>query len=212
VGIEIELKNITIKEILKDFNLNINPKERLVITGESGSGKTTILRLIAGFIAPDSGQVIIGGEVVSESSRVLVEPHNRGINMVFQDLALWSHMSVEQNIGFGLKVQKKSKREIVDRVDEMLEMVGLVGYNKRAIQTLSGGEQQRVALARALATRPKILLMDEPLSSLDSKRSEELRGEIVRLQEQLGFTLVYVTHSVRDVEVIGSRCFTLNCI
>ena len=170
------------------------------------------MRLIAGFIALDSGQVIIGGEVVSESDRVLVEPHNRGINMVFQDLALWSHMSVEQNIGFGLKVQKKSKREIVDRVDEMLEMVGLVGYNKRAIQTLSGGEQQRVALARALATRPKILLMDEPLSSLDSKRSEELRGEIVRLQEQLGFTLVYVTHSVRDVEVIGSRCFTLNCI
>jgi len=212
VGIEIELKNITIKEILKDFNLNINPKERLVITGESGSGKTTILRLIAGFIAPDSGQVIIGGEVVSESNRVLVEPHNRGINMVFQDLALWSHMSVEQNISFGLRVQKKSKREIVDRVDEMLEMVGLVGYNKRAIQTLSGGEQQRVALARALATQPKILLMDEPLSSLDGKRSEELRGEIVRLQEQLGFTLVYVTHSVRDVEVIGSRCFTLNCI
>ena len=120
MGIEIELKNITIKEILKDFNLNINPKERLVITGESGSGKTTILRLIAGFIAPDSGQVIIGGEVVSESDRVLVEPHNRGINMVFQDLALWSHMSVEQNIGFGLKVQKKSKREIVDREDEML--------------------------------------------------------------------------------------------
>lgn len=205
----IELKNITLhqdkKAIFKDFSLHIAPGERLVILGESGSGKTTILRLIAGLISPDSGEVIINKRLATKDNHILLQPHQRDISMVFQDLALWPHLSVGENIEFGLKINKMPKKGRIDKVKTMLKMVGLEGYENRHIDTLSGGESQRTALARALALSPRILLLDEPLSSLDSKRNKALQKEIVRLQKALGFTLVYVTHNQKEAEEIGNR-------
>jgi len=209
----IKLKNISMiqnqKKILDNFTLEIKNKERLVILGESGSGKTTILRLIAGFIAPDKGEIMIENHIVSKNKEIVVEPQRRDISMVFQDLALWSHMSVGENIAFALKINGMSKEESMLKVKEMLYLVSLVGYEKRHIDALSGGERQRVALARALARSPKILLMDEPLSSLDSNRNKILRKEIVNLQEKLGFTLVYVTHNHEEAKEIGTRLLWL---
>jgi ABC-type sugar transport system ATPase subunit len=209
----IELKNITLirdnRSIFKAFNLTISNKERLVIMGESGSGKSTLLRLIAGFITPSHGEIMIDNKRVTHHTHIEVEPHQRDIGMIFQDLALWPHLSVSGNIAFGLKIQKTSKSEQKHKVAEMLHLVGLEGYEDRAIDSLSGGEQQRVALARALVLSPKILLMDEPLSSLDIKRNKILRQEIVRLQEKLGFTLVYVTHNQEEAQAIGTNILNL---
>ncbi len=205
----IALENITLlyegREVLKDFSLNIPPKERLVILGASGSGKTTLLRLIAGFVAPAKGEITINGSIVAKEGKILIPPHKRAIGMVFQDLALWPHMNVEENIAFGLKVHKVPRKTRKEKVLEMLRLVGLEGYEKRRIDQLSGGQQQRVAFARALALSPKVLLMDEPLSSLDPELNRRLRKEIVRLQEVLGFTLVYVTHSEEEAKEIGER-------
>jgi len=205
----IALENISFiqeeRMILNGLHLEVGDRERLVILGASGSGKTTLLRMIAGFITPDEGIVRIDGEVVSQKGKIVVPPRKRGLNMVFQDLALWSHMDVYENIAFGLKMQGVTKKERQNEVTNMLETVHLKGYEKRRIDTLSGGEKQRVALARALVTKPKILLMDEPLSSLDSKLNQELRRELVRLQEHFGFTLVYVTHSETEAREIATR-------
>ena len=129
--------------------------------------------------------------------------------MLFQDLALWPHLSVGENIAFGMKIEKVAKALRQEKVEEMLEMVGLQGFSHRKIDTLSGGEQQRITLARALVRTPKIMLMDEPLSSLDALRNKNLRGEIVRLQEQMGFTLVYVTHNQEEAKEIGTRVMSL---
>jgi len=209
----IELKDITLirdnRFIFEAFNLTISNKERLVIMGESGSGKSTLLRLIAGFITPSHGEITINNKSVTHNTRIEVEPHQRDIGMIFQDLALWPHLSVSGNIAFGLKIQKTSKSEQKHKVTEMLHLVGLDGYEDRVIDSLSGGEQQRVALARALVLSPKILLMDEPLSSLDIKRNKILRQEIVRLQEKLGFTLVYVTHNQEEAQAIGTNILNL---
>ena len=205
----VALENITLlyegKDVLKDFSLNIPSKERLVILGASGSGKTTLLRLIAGFIAPAKGKITIDGNIVAKEGKILIPPHKRAIGMVFQDLALWPHMNVKENIAFGLKVHKVPRKTRKEKVLEMLRLIGLEGYEKRRIDQLSGGQQQRVALARALALSPKVLLMDEPLSSLDPELNRRLRKEIVRLHEMLGFTLVYVTHSAEEAEEIGER-------
>ncbi len=210
----VELHEVTLcygdKIVLEDLNLNVTKGERLVILGASGSGKSSLLRLIAGFIAPDSGEVLIGGRVVSRAGEILVPPHRRDVAMVFQDLALWGHMNVEENIGFGLKMRGVSKKERIQRVEAMLKTVGLEGYGKRRIDLLSGGEQQRVALARALILSPKVLLMDEPLSSLDRKLNQKLRGEILRLHEVFGFTLLYVTHNEEEAEEIGERTISMN--
>jgi len=210
----IALENITLlyegRDVLKDFSLIIPPKERLVILGTSGIGKTTLLRLIAGFVAPVKGEITIDGSIVAKEGKILIPPHKRAIGMVFQDLALWPHMNVEENIAFGLKVHKVPRKTRKGKVREMLRLVGLEGYEKRRIDQLSGGQQQRVALARALALSPKVLLMDEPLSSLDPELNRRLRKEIIRLHEMLGFTLVYVTHSVEEAEEIGEREIVLN--
>jgi len=205
----IALKHITIiqnnKNVLDDFSLDIQTKERVVLLGESGSGKTTILRLIAGFIAPNKGEISINNNIVAKDGHIFVEPQERAISMVFQDLALWPHMSVGENIAFALKIHGISKQERMLKVKEMLQLVGLSNYENRHVDALSGGERQRVALARALAPSPNILLMDEPLSSLDTKRNEILRQEIVKLQEKIGFTLVYVTHNQAEAKEIGTR-------
>ena len=166
----------------------------MVILGPSGCGKTTILRLIAGFLAPDVGRILLNGIEVSKNNKILVPPEKRDIGMVFQDLALWPHLSVYGNIAFGLKVRGVPKHERNLRVREILELVGLPGFERRKPSELSGGQQQRVALARALVLEPKVLLMDEPLSNLDLELNLRLRKEVVRLQEKLGFTLLYVTH------------------
>lgn len=193
------------RELFDGFSLRIKPAERLVILGGSGSGKTTLLRIIAGLVAPQRGRVSIAGRLVTEGERILVPPHRREVNMVFQDLALWPHMNVAENIAFGLKIRGMPSKERQEKIEEMLEMVGMQGFANRRIDQLSGGEKQRVALARALVLSPKILLMDEPLSSLDPKLNRHLRTEILRLQKELNFTLVYVTHSEEEAEEIGER-------
>lgn len=198
------------KTILNDINLQIGERERLVILGASGSGKTTLLRLIAGFIAPAKGEIVIGEQVVSKDGKIVIPPHKREVAMVFQDLALWPHMNVQENIAFGLKIKKIPQNERKEKVARMLSLVGLSGYGNKQIDQLSGGEQQRVALARALILSPKVLLMDEPLSSLDRALNERLRKEIVRLQEKFGFTLVYVTHNEEEAGEIGSRIVHLD--
>lgn len=205
----IKLKNINLsyhnKKIFDNFNLTVTEKERVVILGKSGVGKSTLLRLIAGFIAPDSGEVFINKTLVTKDKKILIEPHLRDINMVFQDLALWPHLCVGDNIAFGLKIKKINKDESKKRVLKILDMLGLNGFENRRIEKLSGGEQQRVALARALVLSPKILLMDEPLSSLDAQLNRSLRKEIISLQEKLGFTLVYVTHNEEEAKEIATR-------
>ncbi len=198
------------KTIFKDFSLHIKAKERLVIQAESGRGKTTLLRLIAGLSVPNSGEIHIDGELATKDKNILLAPHQRNISMVFQDLALWSHMNVAENISYAHRINGASKTKQKEISQTMLKLVGLEGYESRNIDTLSGGEAQRVALARALATEPKIVLMDEPLSSLDSKRNAVLRKEIIRLQEKLGFTLVYVTHNEDEALEIGMRFLELN--
>jgi len=197
------------KPIFTNFDLTIQAKERLVIWGASGSGKTTLLRLIAGLNQPDSGEIWFDNHLATSGENILIPPHQRELNMVFQDLALWSHLSVKGNIAFGLKIARLPKAIINQKVKEMLFFIGLEGYENRTIESLSGGEQQRIALARALVTNPKILLMDEPLSGLDAHRNRELRLEIVRLQKILGFTLVYVTHNQREAEAIATQILSL---
>ena len=205
----IALKNLSYRVenrlLFENFDLQVASKERLVILGPSGVGKSTLLRLIAGFVLPQSGEIVLDAQTVSQGEKMLVEPHRRGVGMLFQDLALWPHLDVEGNIAFGLKIQKIQREVRQQKVEKMLAMVGLQGYETRKVDTLSGGEQQRVALARALSLSPKIMLMDEPLSSLDAERNKALRKEIVRLQEEMGFTLVYVTHSQEEADEIGTR-------
>ncbi len=190
---------------LHSLTLDVNAGERLVLLGPSGCGKTTVLRLLAGFIAPDSGRIYLGGRLVSQQGQILLPPEKRNIGMVFQDLALWPHLSVHGNLAFGLKALKVTKREREERIRHMLQLVGLEGFEKRKPAELSGGQQQRVALARALILQPEILLMDEPLSSLDLELNIRLRREVVRLQQTLGFTLLYVTHDRSEAFGIATQ-------
>ena len=190
---------------LENLSLAIEDGERVVILGPSGCGKTTILRLIAGFVAPDRGSVYLGGELASANGRILLPPEQRHLGMVFQDLALWPHLTVKGNLEFGLKARRVPKRERETRIDRTLSLVGMEAYAARKPAELSGGQQQRVAIARALVSEPKLLLMDEPLSSLDPALNKRLRTEIVRLQERLGFTLIHVTHSRHEAADIATR-------
>ncbi len=209
----IRCKNITLKynkSIFQNFSLEVKAKERLVVVGNSGVGKSTLLRVIAGFTPLDSGEIYIDNRLVTKDRDIIIPPNRREIGMIFQDLALWPHLDVEGNISFGLKIKKVPKEKRKKIVEEMLNMVGLKGYENRTIDRLSGGEQQRVALARTVALSPKIILMDEPLSSLDSSQNIRLRREIIRLQEDLKFTLIYVTHNQDEVDEIATRVVYLN--
>ncbi len=194
---------------LDGVSLEIAERERIVILGPSGCGKTTILRLIAGFIAPDTGSISIGGELVSKKGRIIKPPEERNLGMVFQDLALWPHLSVKANIEFGLRARGMRKAERETRVRTMLDLVGMADYADRKPAELSGGQQQRVALARALVLEPKVLLMDEPLSSLDLELNLRLRKEILRLQETLGVTLLYVTHDRDEAFDMATRVVSM---
>jgi iron(III) transport system ATP-binding protein len=190
---------------INELSLHIERSERLVLFGPSGCGKTTVLRLLAGLEIPDQGAIRIDGRLVATSGKNFIPPEKRDVGMVFQDLALWPHMTVQQNLMFGLSARGVKKREAHVRVREMLHRVGLEHRIEAKPHQLSGGEQQRVALARALVTHPSILLMDEPLSSLDDERKQAIASDLLGLQSQLGFILIYVTHDRSEADMLASR-------
>ena len=178
---------------MENLNLYINEKEFITLLGPSGCGKTTTLRAIAGFVKPDSGDVIFEGERIND-----LPPHKRRVNTIFQRYALFSHLNVYENIAFGPQLQKKPKDEVRQIVADMLGLVNLKGFEKRPINSLSGGQQQRVAIARALANKPHILLLDEPLGALDLKLRKDMQRELKNIQQELGITFIYVTHDQEE--------------
>ncbi|MBP9676212.1 MAG: ABC transporter ATP-binding protein [Anaerolineaceae bacterium] len=209
------LKNITkvfparggVGEVTAVYNvdLDINKGELVTLLGPSGCGKTTTLRMIAGFEFPTTGEIILDGAKINS-----LPPHKRDMSMVFQSYAIFPHLTVFENIAYGLNVHHVSKAEALERVNHVLELVHLEGYGDRAPTQLSGGQQQRVALARALVMEPKVLLMDEPLSNLDAKLREEMRTEIRRIQKELNITSVYVTHDQIEAMTLSDRIVVMN--
>lgn len=188
-----------------DVSLDIKKGELVTLLGPSGCGKTTTLRMIAGFEFPTSGRINLDGQDIN-----LLPPHKREMSMVFQSYAIFPHLTVYENIAYGLNVQRLSKSVIKERVNKVLELVHLEGYGDRAPTQLSGGQQQRVALARALIMEPKVLLMDEPLSNLDAKLREEMRTEIRRIQKEMNITSVYVTHDQIEAMTLSDRIVVMN--
>lgn len=196
-------KNFGKLQVLKDVNLKINDGELFVVIGPSGSGKSTLLRIIAGLESPDSGNVLFDGVDVTT-----IPPNRRGIGMVFQDYAIWPHMTVEQNIKFVIKNKKHEEEEEI--VKDVLETVGLLSKRKNRPSELSGGEMQRVAIARALAVKPRLFLMDEPLSNLDEKIRKELLVEILDIVKENKLTTLFVTHSQEEAFEIGDKIAVIN--
>lgn len=186
-------------------NLEIQKGELVTLLGPSGCGKTTTLRMIAGFEFPSSGRIVLDGQEINS-----LPPHKRDMSMVFQSYALFPHLTVFENVAYGLNVQRLSKKIIAERVGRALDLVHLQGYGDRAPGQLSGGQQQRVALARALVMEPKVLLMDEPLSNLDAKLREEMRKEIRRIQRELNITSIYVTHDQIEAMTLSDRIVVMN--
>jgi ABC-type Fe3+/spermidine/putrescine transport system ATPase subunit len=192
-------------KVLKGISASISKGELLTFVGPSGCGKTTLLRIIGGFTAITSGQIILDGEDIAA-----LPPNMRDTKMVFQSYALFPHMNVRKNIGFGLKLQKLPQKKIDDRVDELLALVHLDGLGDRTIERISGGQQQRVALARSLALEPKVLLLDEPLSNLDANLRVVMRDEIRNIQERIGITTIFVTHDQYEAMSISDRLLVLS--
>ncbi len=190
---------------VKDVNLQIEKGELVTLLGPSGCGKTTTLRMIAGFEFPTSGEIVLDGKKIND-----LPPHKRDMSMVFQSYAIFPHLTVFENVAYGLNVQRLARDVIKKRVDRVLDLVHLEGYGDRAPNQLSGGQQQRVALARALVMEPKVLLMDEPLSNLDAKLREEMRTEIRRIQQELNITSVYVTHDQIEAMTLSDRIVIMN--
>ena len=205
----IELKNISKsfdgELVLDRLNLEIRENEFVTLLGPSGCGKTTTLRIMGGFETVDEGQVLLHGEDIAR-----VPANKRPINTVFQKYALFTHMNIEENIAFGLKIKKKSREYIADKVRYALKLVNLEGFEKRMPDSLSGGQQQRVAIARAIVNEPKILLLDEPLGALDLKLRQEMQYELIRLKEELGITFVYVTHDQEEALTMSDRIVVMN--
>jgi len=185
---------------VNDVSLSIEPGELVTLLGPSGCGKTTALRMVAGFEMPTSGRVLIGEKDVTNTP-----PNSRNTAMVFQSYALFPHMTVRENIGYGLRFRNVSRSDAAQKVERIMELVGLSGFGDRSPNQLSGGQQQRVALARALVVEPRVLLFDEPLSNLDAKLREQMRGEIRRIQKNLSITAVYVTHDQNEAMSISDR-------
>ena len=203
----VALRNVTkrfgTRTVVDCFSLQLARGGRVCLLGPSGKGKTTILRLIAGLDVPDEGEVWISGRLASSAGRLHVAPFRRNIGFVFQDLALWPHMTVAANLHFMLESRRWPAADRATRVHEMLTLVGLVDRSNEFPTHLSGGEQQRVALARALVTKPDLLLLDEPLSSLDIHLRRSLRHEVASLVDRTGVTMIYVTHDVDDFKALG---------
>ena len=205
----VELKNISVafdgEQILDDLSLTIKDKEFITFLGPSGCGKTTTLRLIAGFLEPDSGDILFENKKING-----VPAYKRQFNTIFQRYALFPHLNVYENIAFGLRIKKKSEKEIKEKVAEMLKLVNLTGLEKRSIDTLSGGQQQRVAIARAIANHPKVLLLDEPLAALDLKLRKDMQKELKKIQEQLGITFIFVTHDQEEALTMSDRVVVMD--
>ncbi len=193
----VELRNVTLsfdgEKILDSLDLSVRDGEFVTFLGRSGCGKTTTLRIIAGFLTPDEGDVFFDGVRIND-----VPPYKRPVNTIFQRYALFPHLNVYENVAFGLRVSKTPKEEIGEKVREMLRLVNLEGYEKRKVTKLSGGQQQRVAIARALVNRPKVLLLDEPLSALDAKLRKDMQVELRRIQRETGITFIFVTHDQEE--------------
>src|SRR5690554_6659998 len=196
---------------LDNVTLTTPPNRILTLLGPSGCGKTTLLRCIAGLESPDSGEIVIGGEVVwSKDKGISLPPERRGIGMVFQSYAIWPHMTVFGNVAYPLEVRKVPKHEIEERVAKVLDLVQLSGFQNRPATKLSGGQQQRVALARALVAEPKVILFDEPLSNLDAKLREKTRKELKMFLGELGITAVYVTHDRVEALALSDTIGVMN--
>jgi spermidine/putrescine transport system ATP-binding protein len=208
-GVAISLEGVRKRfgdvEAVREMTAELREGEFFTMLGPSGCGKTTTLRMIAGFEQPDEGRILLRGDDVTD-----VPPNLRNVNMVFQHYALFPHMSIYDNVAFGLKLKKLGKSETKDRVSELLRIVELEGYEKRRPSQLSGGQQQRVALARALVNRPAALLLDEPLGALDVKLRKQLQLELKRIQEELGTTFVYVTHDQEEALAMSDRIAVMN--
>ena len=203
----ISLKNITKKfnnnTILNNISLDFQKAKITCLLGNSGSGKSTILRLIAGLEKPNSGEIYISNQLVTKNSKIIIPPHKREIGFIFQDLALWSHLSVYENIAFGLQIQKD--KNIKSKVLEILDFFGIAKYQNSYPNQLSGGQQQLIAIARSLVLKPKILLMDEPLSNLDIHLKEKMRKEIKKLRDKFDITIIYVTHDHIEASYLGDE-------
>lgn len=208
-NIIIDLKNISVafdgEQILKNLNLYIRDKEFITFLGPSGCGKTTTLRIIGGFLKPDSGDVIFEGKKING-----VPAHKRQVNTIFQRYALFTHLNVFENIAFGLRVKHTPEVQIKKTVEEMLAMVNLKGFEERNINSLSGGQQQRVAIARALAVNPRVLLLDEPLGALDLKLRKDMQNELKSIQQRMGITFIYVTHDQEEALSMSDTVVVMN--
>lgn len=205
----IDLMNITKKYgdniVLDDLNLYIRENEFLTLLGPSGCGKTTTLRIIGGFDTPDTGKVIFDGKDITN-----LAPNQRQLNTVFQKYALFPHMTIAENIAFGLKIKKKSKAYIDDKIKYALKLVNLDGFGHRMPDSLSGGQQQRIAIARAIVNEPKVLLLDEPLGALDLKLRQDMQYELIRLKNELGITFIFVTHDQEEALTMSDTIVVMN--
>lgn len=191
--------------VLDDLCLSVKPNSFVTLLGPSGCGKTTTLRIIGGFERPDSGNVIFDGEDITD-----LPANRRQLNTVFQKYSLFPHMSIADNIAFGLKIKNKSKSYIDDKIKYALNLVNLKGFEDREIDSLSGGQQQRIAIARAIVNEPKLLLLDEPLSALDRKLREDMQYELIRLKNELGITFIYVTHDQEEAMTMSDTVVVMN--
>ena len=208
-SVVVSLRDIVVEfdgqRILDGLNLDIHDKEFVTLLGSSGCGKTTTLRLIAGFLEPNAGKVLLKGEDITG-----VPPYKRPVNTVFQKYALFPHLNVYENVAFGLRLKKLPEETIRPKVLEMLETVGLRGFERRSINQLSGGQQQRVAIARSLVNQPRVLLLDEPLGALDLKLRKEMQLELKRLQREMNITFVYVTHDQEEALTMSDTVVVMN--
>ncbi len=205
----IDLKNISKsydgQMVLDDLNLYIRENEFLTLLGPSGCGKTTTLRIMGGFEVPDRGRVLFDGREITS-----LPPNKRQLNTVFQKYALFPHMTIAENIAFGLKIKKKTKAYIEDKIQYALKLVNLEGYGGRMPDSLSGGQQQRIAIARAIVNEPKVLLLDEPLGALDLKLRQDMQYELIRLKNELGITFIYVTHDQEEALTMSDTIVVMN--
>lgn len=205
----VELKHISKSfgntMVLDDLCLEVKENEFITLLGPSGCGKTTTLRIIGGFEKPDQGRVIFDGKDITD-----VPANKRNLNTVFQKYALFQHMTIEENIAFGLKIKKKSESYIRDKIKYALKLVNLDGYEKRKPSSLSGGQQQRIAIARAIVNEPKVLLLDEPLGALDLKLRQDMQYELMRLKEELGITFIYITHDQEEALTMSDKVVVMN--
>lgn len=205
----VELKNVSVafdgEQVLDGLDLEIRDKEFITLLGPSGCGKTTTLRLIAGFLEPDSGDILFEGKKING-----VPAYKRQVNTIFQRYALFPHLNVYENIAFGLRIKKLPEKDIKEKVAEMLRLVNLTGLERRHVDTLSGGQQQRVAIARAIANHPKVLLLDEPLAALDLKLRKDMQKELKKIQQQLGITFVFVTHDQEEALTMSDRVIVMD--